>query len=555
MKTFARKPNQPQNAAFPNRARPRTTPSHPGDRLLSLQRTIGNQAMRRVLQTHAAKAIQTKLTISEPGDEYEQEAERISTQVMRMPEPQLQRACACGGCRDCQSEKSGQQGHVQTKQIQSSNTGHVAAPPNIGELAQSRGEPLDLTTRTFMEPRFGANFGTIRIHTDGHAQRFSADLNADAFTIGNDIFFARNKWNPTAASGRHLLAHELAHTVQQSGDASTIQRFVPCTQATLSLEECPHRDPGEKSASRGEPSVLIFITSPEVGYLITNFDIGKSKLKASAKVEPDWSQMIQEISKPGSKWQVLGFSDCHGEEARNQSLRQQRADAVLAALPASATANIIGASGAFIADCITDNSTRHHRAWNRAVFISPEERAIDFEGEEIEVKPPVIQEADTEDCDKNQRDALTRALALAKRMVQAALLAIDEGNPLLKMYFGKDEADHRNHIRQNFVAISKGLKAGPTFECEEPNSDSCDGAHAYVYWILGENIHICPSAISAGDNFLARTIVHEAAHGYAWIFFPDELCAGGCPSMDTEDAEDNADSYGEFAGEALAQSP
>jgi hypothetical protein len=138
-------------------------------------------------------------------------------------------------------------------------------------------------------------------------------------------------------------------------------------------------------------------------------------------------------------------------------------------------------------------------------------------------------------------------------MVVAALGEID--NPILmRTYFGPDWNDHKYHIKSNFVDIYKGLKSGPTFECEDSDSWWCDGAVARVLPVVGENIHICPSAIANGEDYLARTIVHEGAHRYAWIFIPDDLCAGGWPG-DTTDAEDNADCYGEFAGEALKGSP
>ena len=588
MRTFAQRQNRTQNPVSSSLARPnkatlgRAHREHP---ILYLQRTIGNQSVLRMVQTNAGEfkaglsgtassrfghdfgrvpmhspasgAIQTKLAIDQPGDEYELEAERLANQVMRMLESQLQRTCAGGGgCPKCQTEQPGQEHkHLQTKRVQSSDTEQLTARPIVDEVKRSLGQPLNPATRAFMEPRFGVDFAAVRIHTDDRAQRLSAKLNADAFTLGNDIFFAPDKWDPHSASGRRLIAHELAHTVQQSRGGPTIQRFVPCTRARMSLEECPRREPGEKSASRREPSIVIYITSPEVGYLITNFDIGERKLKASAKLEPHWSEMIQTITKPGSKWELLGLSDCHGAEQRNRSLRQQRADAVRAALPPTAAAHIVGAGGASLQDCITDNSTRHHRAWNRAVLITAVEREMNFEPEEVEGKRPPVQEADTEDCDQNQQDALTRALGLAKRMVQAALVAISDESPLLLKYFGKDALGHRFHIKQNFSAISKGLKEGPTFQCEEADSWWCDEAHARVIPIAGEDIHICPSAINLGDDFLARTIVHEAAHRFAWIFIPDDLCAGGSSSMDTEDAEDNADCYGEFAGDALSQSP
>ena len=128
MRTFALKQNQPQKPVSSGLARSnilRPAPEHCDHPILHLQRTIGNQAVQRVLQTNAedlkagltgtaaprfghdfsripihspvAGAIQTKLVISKPGDVYEQEADRVSEQVMHMPEPQLQRACACGG--------------------------------------------------------------------------------------------------------------------------------------------------------------------------------------------------------------------------------------------------------------------------------------------------------------------------------------------------------------------------------------------------------------------------------------------------------------------------
>ena len=136
MRTFAQKPKAPQQATpakstVPGRAHFRQ--SHEVNSILHLQRTIGNQAVQRLLQANAeelkagltgtapprfwndfsripihppaAGTIQTKLAISKPGDEHEHEADRVAKQVMQMPQPQLQRACACGGqCPKCQTE-------------------------------------------------------------------------------------------------------------------------------------------------------------------------------------------------------------------------------------------------------------------------------------------------------------------------------------------------------------------------------------------------------------------------------------------------------------------
>ncbi|MDY0389501.1 MAG: DUF4157 domain-containing protein [Desulfobulbus oligotrophicus] len=83
------------------------------------------------------------------------------------------------------------------------------------QAQKGRGEPLDNTTRGTMETSFGTEFGGVRIHTDNEAARLSNTLNAQAFTHGNDIYFNEGTYNPETSAGKHLLAHELTHTLQQ----------------------------------------------------------------------------------------------------------------------------------------------------------------------------------------------------------------------------------------------------------------------------------------------------------------------------------------------------
>lgn len=83
-------------------------------------------------------------------------------------------------------------------------------------MGSSNGQPLDDPTRSFMESRFSHNFGHVRVHTDGEAARSAASARASAYTIGSDIVFAAGQYQPNTDSGRHLLAHELTHVVQQS---------------------------------------------------------------------------------------------------------------------------------------------------------------------------------------------------------------------------------------------------------------------------------------------------------------------------------------------------
>ncbi|UMP03474.1 DUF4157 domain-containing protein [Amycolatopsis sp. EV170708-02-1] len=77
------------------------------------------------------------------------------------------------------------------------------------------GAPLDTATRADMEGRFGHDFGDVRVHTDGAAHDSAKSVNAQAYTVGSNIVFQRDKYDPGSDAGKHMLAHELTHVVQQ----------------------------------------------------------------------------------------------------------------------------------------------------------------------------------------------------------------------------------------------------------------------------------------------------------------------------------------------------
>jgi hypothetical protein len=184
----------------------------------------GIEFVDRGLASGARLAIQRKLTISKPGDEYEHEADRVADQVMRMPDSQMQRACACGGgCPKCQTEQPDlEHERLQAKHVQPNETGQIATPPIVREVLRSPGQPLEPTTRDFMEQRLGHDFGQIRIHTDPDAAKASAALGAEAFTVGHHIAFGRERFLPGTAHGQRLVAHELTHAIQQAATSPHI---------------------------------------------------------------------------------------------------------------------------------------------------------------------------------------------------------------------------------------------------------------------------------------------------------------------------------------------
>jgi hypothetical protein len=184
----------------------------PVERILHLQRTAGNKAVEKLMRSGA---LQAKLRVSQPGDIYEQEADRVAEQVMRMPVPGLQRKCA-----KCNEDEKGIL-HFKglSHEVHSDQNRNV--PSIIPEILHSQGEPLNRDTRTFMEERFGYDLSQVRVHYGVAAARSARELNAQAYTVGHDIVFGEGHFTPDTHQGRLLLAHELTHSLQQTGKQSS----------------------------------------------------------------------------------------------------------------------------------------------------------------------------------------------------------------------------------------------------------------------------------------------------------------------------------------------
>ncbi len=198
---------------------------------LVLQRTIGNQAVQRLLRANAeheassaaARSMrvshessqaalhpsppnksQPKLRVSTPGDTYERDADRVADQVMR---------------------QQGGRGPVQATPVRESDAGETTAPSIVHEVIAAPGLPLDSMTREWMEDRFGRDFSRVRLHTNARARESTRALGARAYAVGTALVFDAGEYAPGTAEGRRLLAHELTHLVQQrSSGIDRIQR-------------------------------------------------------------------------------------------------------------------------------------------------------------------------------------------------------------------------------------------------------------------------------------------------------------------------------------------
>ncbi|MGE5379042.1 MAG: DUF4157 domain-containing protein [Bacteroidota bacterium] len=168
------------------------------DRILQLQRTAGNQAVQRLIKS---RALQAKLKIGQPNDIYEQEADRVAEQVMATS-----------------AHFAASSASPRIQRLAGPSVGQMdSAPAGVDRVLSSSGMPLEPALRQDMEQRFGHDFSKVRVHSGEVADQSARDVNAHAYTVGQNIVFGAGQFAPGTHQGRRLIAHELTHIVQQSG--------------------------------------------------------------------------------------------------------------------------------------------------------------------------------------------------------------------------------------------------------------------------------------------------------------------------------------------------
>jgi len=192
-----------------------------------------------MLRLFQSGALQAKLRVSQRGDATEIEADRVADSIISSPAPlALQRKCACAGgtsCPECRSEDTEPTVGIHRKAAP--NAASDAATDGAPDDLMSHlgpGHPLDAGLRESMETRFGHDFDGVRLHTDPRGEDAAAAVNARAFTLGPHVVFGAGEYSPDTREGTKLLAHELAHVVQQGGGKK------PETGPTLSVANAGH---------------------------------------------------------------------------------------------------------------------------------------------------------------------------------------------------------------------------------------------------------------------------------------------------------------------------
>jgi hypothetical protein len=192
-----------------------------------------------------------QLTVSAPGDRYEREADHVAARVLRTPAQQ-----------------------------------QPAWPEPARPRGSRQGQPLPPDLRAELEPKFGVDFGGVRVHADARADRLSRYLSARAFTTGQDIYFRRGEYHPNSAATRKILAHELTHVVQQNSATAPpdmVQRTIAARPHGGSIADINRHE--NKPAHT--PTLHQGVTSTPVNYVAPDYRVVTRKANKhwAAKVE------------------------------------------------------------------------------------------------------------------------------------------------------------------------------------------------------------------------------------------------------------------------------
>ncbi|MFL9458857.1 DUF4157 domain-containing protein [Tolypothrix bouteillei VB521301_2] len=309
---------QSQLAPFAIGDRHVKTKSSPQVTALSIPSRAERNTIRKSLFNVQGEQIQTKLTIGQPQDKYEQEADLVAAQVVNQINTST--SLPPNQSQSIQREAMPEEEQLQMKAIaQRRLNGGIEATPDLEESinqARGMGQPLSEAVRVPMEQSFGADFSGVRVHADARSDQLNQLIQAKAFTTGKDIFFRQGAYNPTSRGGQELIAHELTHTLQQ-GAVSTnkhvqqknadrlIQRtiYIGANKKPLDLELLKQNDLKKGSGVRNIGAMIqdkernFFFQSEREMFKYAN---GKTETMGYLEKEDTWIRI------PDNKLLVLG---------------------------------------------------------------------------------------------------------------------------------------------------------------------------------------------------------------------------------------------------------
>ena len=195
------------------------------------------------------QTLQAKLTIGQPNDKYEQEADRVARNVVQRINSPVSDASSQDETLHRETGEDELQRKAQLQRQENLGGGEASSELESSiNRAKGGGQPLDSGLQQSMGQAMGADFSGVRVHADAQSDRLNQSIQARAFTTGRDVFFRQGNYNPGSKSGQELIAHELTHVVQQGGAGvrRQIQRSAIATPAFQIQSVAPNiiqRDP------------------------------------------------------------------------------------------------------------------------------------------------------------------------------------------------------------------------------------------------------------------------------------------------------------------------
>jgi len=246
--------------------------------------SFNNDFSTMLIKQSTTPALQTKLMIGQKNDKYEQEADRVSKQIMQIPDSQIQQHLKGG--------KTLPENTFQTSfRNKPLNNGTRSTPPlpSSTKSLHVTGRSLNEQERSYFEPRINADFSNVQIHTDLEAESAASIIGARAFTIGNHIAIAKDQYDFGSSRGKQLMAHELTHVVQQTMTAnrssSTNNRGLSSSPAHV-VQRDSHEAEEEEERPEGEFNTTSegFELSFEVP-ISSNLNLGPLELLSGIEAE------------------------------------------------------------------------------------------------------------------------------------------------------------------------------------------------------------------------------------------------------------------------------
>lgn len=400
----------------------------------------------------------------------------------------LQRRCACGGtCPRCR------------KQVRRKAAGKAAAAPvlpgSVRQVLQEPGRPLEGPVREAMESRFQHDFSRVRIHGGGLAAQSAAEMDALAFTVGDHIVFGHGAFRPQEAAGQRLLAHELAHTVQQRGSADP---------GPEGLQVGPVEDAAEREADAAADRVM-------AGFGPGPLESGGAGI-LRRRVSPQLPRLREDL-------RTGIFNSVSEEEAHDalgilSGLSDTDLGDTMEALEADPDAVdhfYGGLSQADIRDHQDDlRRIKNHRVYTRTTTTGGVTQTTVLRGSCNFDQSAAIQQA-AQDALQWLTRALARLDAYRAAPGEAAQRPVRDA---LQATFSSTAGDVVAHVRARLAQVRTDIQGMPgfTFECHGSWDTTCPSADAYVPGGDPERIVFCSSYFGSDAPTRTSTVVHEFTH-------------------------------------------